>query len=146
MSGAASSVPPVYGAPPSRSSSPASCCRKRETDDGDEVTSPIWISSHGLDLQLAAEGTGTVTVRPKFAVYIRVFPTEEDLKRPDCRLRMPILSRRPRARTLKDKYKAAVDALGAPPRVQAEARMPEWKKSAGGVARCCASRGRPGEL
>lgn len=53
---------------------------------GDEVTSPIWISSHGFQLQLARQATGVLEVQPSLAVYVRVLPREEDLKRPDCRL------------------------------------------------------------
>src|SRR5262249_2651645 len=81
----------AYGAPPSRLMVSAFLPPKRKEDDGDEVTSPIWISSHGLDVQIGATGGGALMMRPKFAVYVRVFPTEEDLKRPDCRLRRPPL-------------------------------------------------------
>ncbi|OOG58070.1 helicase-related protein [Polaromonas sp. C04] len=53
---------------------------------GDEVTSPIWISSHGFQLQLARNTAGVIKVQPSLAVYVRVLPREEDFKRPDCRL------------------------------------------------------------
>jgi hypothetical protein len=118
----------VYGAAPSRLFVSGFLLPQRDTDDGDEVTSPIWISSHGLDLQLAAEGPGTVTVRAKFAVYVRVFPTEEDLKRPDCRLRLPSLQAT-KKQELKDKYKAALDARWAVlvGEYKTKQKCPQWK-------------------
>lgn len=53
---------------------------------GDEVTSPIWISSHGFQFQLGVQVVGTLKVQPSFAVYVRVLPREEDFQRPDCKL------------------------------------------------------------
>lgn len=51
---------------------------------GDEVTQPIRISAHGLDLQFHRSARGTVKVRPSLSVYVRVFPSVPDLQRPDC--------------------------------------------------------------
>ena len=57
----------------------------RKTLDGDdEVTSPIWISSHGLQLQIGAGIEGTIQVLPRCSIYVRVLPRPEDLRRPDC--------------------------------------------------------------
>lgn len=119
----------MYGAPPSRLLGSGFLLPQRESDDGDEVTSPIWISSHGLDLQLAAEGAGTVNVRTKFSVYLRVFPTENDLKRPDCRLRLPSLQDE-KKRELKDKYKVVLDARWAvlQAKYKWKQNCPEWKE------------------
>lgn len=58
---------------------------QRNIGGDDEVTSPIWISSHGLQMQLNAAPSGVVTVLPRLSVYVRVLPREEDLKRPNCR-------------------------------------------------------------
>ncbi|MBZ0132421.1 MAG: hypothetical protein K8F53_07405 [Rhodocyclaceae bacterium] len=58
----------------------------RDQDDGDEVTSPIWIASHGLDFQIAHKSNGLLHIQPGFSLYARVLPNEEDLKRPDCGL------------------------------------------------------------
>lgn len=99
----------IYGAPPQKLMVSGFLLPKRSVNDGDEVTSPIWISSHGLDLQIATQGAGTLTLLPVFAVYVRVFPNEEDLKRPDCRLRMPVLLEQKR-KELRDKHRAATDA------------------------------------
>jgi hypothetical protein len=115
----------IYGAPPSRLMVSAFLLPKREDYDGDEVTSPIWISSHGLDLQIAATGGGVVTILPKFAVYIRVFPNEEDLKRPDCRLRTPSLTKA-KQHELAAKVKAAVAARAAKEGVKSGS--PRWKQ------------------
>ncbi|MEK7322078.1 MAG: helicase-related protein [Pseudomonadota bacterium] len=128
VSGAGEFGTVVYGAAPSRLFVSGFLLPQRETDDGDEVTSPIWISSHGLDLQLAAAGTGSVTVRAQFAIYVRVFPTEADLRRPDCRLRLPPLEETKR-RELKDKYRAKIDARWAElqPKYKAKQKCPLWK-------------------
>jgi hypothetical protein len=98
---------------------------KRKEDDGDEVTSPIWISSHGLDVQIGATGSGVLTIRPKLSVYVRVFPNEEDLKRPDCRLRRPPLHKI-KQQELAAKRDAAVAARAAKENVKPGS--PQWKK------------------
>lgn len=53
--------------------------------EGDEVTSPIWVSAHGCDLQIARQPTGELRLEPRFALYVRVLPNEDDIKRSDCR-------------------------------------------------------------
>ena len=58
--------------------------QKQATGD-DEVTSPIWISSHGMQLQMAAGVSQVITVRPKVALYVRVIPRQADLRLPNCR-------------------------------------------------------------
>lgn len=58
---------------------------QKEIDGDDEVTSPIWISSHGLNFQVVTDAKGVLTVQPKLALYVRVLPTEQDFKRPGCR-------------------------------------------------------------
>ena len=50
----------------------------------DEVISPIWISSHGVQLQLQRGVADVIQVQPRLSVYVRVLPTLEDLKRPNC--------------------------------------------------------------
>lgn len=51
---------------------------------GDEVTQPIRITAHGLDCQIHRGVAGVVTVDPRLEVYVRVLPTPEDMRRPDC--------------------------------------------------------------
>ncbi len=58
---------------------------QRNVGGDDEVTSPIWVSSHGIQMQLNVVMQGVLTVLPRLSVYVRVLPREEDLKRPNCR-------------------------------------------------------------
>ncbi|MCY4427690.1 MAG: DEAD/DEAH box helicase family protein [Halieaceae bacterium] len=58
---------------------------QRSPSGDDEVTSPIWVSSHGLQLQLNTASPSVVTIQPRLSLYLRVLPHEEDLKRPNCR-------------------------------------------------------------
>jgi hypothetical protein len=58
--------------------------RKSVTGD-DEVTSPIWVSSHGLQMQLHAKARGRIEVTPAMALYVRVLPSEADLALPNCK-------------------------------------------------------------
>lgn len=58
---------------------------QRNVSGDDEVTSPIWVSSHGIQMQLNAVTPAVVTVAPRLSVYVRVLPREEDLRRPNCR-------------------------------------------------------------
>ena len=74
----------IYGTRPSSLVASAFLLPMRGLEEGDEVTSPIWISSHGLDFQIAAHGTGQLRVVPTFSIYVRVLPNEDDLKRDDC--------------------------------------------------------------
>lgn len=77
----------VYGAKPRSKIVSGFLLPRKDVDDGDEVTSPIWVSGHGLDLQIASAGLGTIRLQPKFSVYVRILPNEDDIKhREDCRL------------------------------------------------------------
>lgn len=76
----------VYGTLPSKKFVSGFLLPRRNIDDGDEVTSPIWVSSHGLDFQVDRAAQGIIRLKPSFSLYVRVLPTEEDVKnRPDCR-------------------------------------------------------------
>jgi hypothetical protein len=80
---------------------------RRDVTGDDEVTSPIWISSHGLDMQVAAAASGEVLVIPELSIYVRVLPTVDDLKRLDCRPHFRL--RREVSEKLKNEAKAAQD-------------------------------------
>lgn len=54
-------------------------------DEGDPVTRQIHISNHGLDLLIHAHGEGTLTVRPRFNIYLRMIPTQEELEQHNLR-------------------------------------------------------------
>ncbi|WP_275100234.1 DEAD/DEAH box helicase family protein [Sedimenticola hydrogenitrophicus] len=58
---------------------------QRSPSGDDEVTSPIWVSSHGLQLQLNSVSPSVITIQPRLSLYLRVLPSEEDLTRPNCR-------------------------------------------------------------
>jgi len=58
---------------------------QRNLSGDDEVTSPIWISSHGMQMQLSDAVPSVITISPRVSVYVRILPSEEDLKRPNCR-------------------------------------------------------------
>lgn len=76
---------------------------------GDEEADPIRISAHGLDFQLRSAATSTtLSVSLTGAVYIRILPTEDDVK-PGGRLEATFpLTREARA-DIRSKVK---DALG----------------------------------
>lgn len=58
---------------------------QRNITGDDEVTSPIWISSHGLQMQLNTVTSTVIKIQPQLSLYVRVLPNTEDLKRPNCR-------------------------------------------------------------
>jgi len=74
----------LYGARPRSVLNSAFLLPRMQATGDDEVTSPIWVSSHGLQMQIASHAVGSVLIQPRGAVYVRILPTEEDLKRPDC--------------------------------------------------------------
>jgi hypothetical protein len=77
----------VYGSLPSKRFVSGFLLPRRDVDDGDEVTSPIWVSSHGLDFQVHKDIPGLLRLKPSFALYVRILPSDDDVKnRPDCRL------------------------------------------------------------
>lgn len=76
----------LYGSKPSERLGSGFLLPQRMDDDHDEVLSPIWIRTQGLDFQVAAGAAGRIKVIPAFALYVRVLPDTEDLKRRDCRL------------------------------------------------------------
>lgn len=58
---------------------------QKNSGGDDEVTSPIWVSSHGLQMQLNAAAPALIEIVPRLSVYVRVLPRQEDLHRPNCR-------------------------------------------------------------
>lgn len=76
----------LYGARPRTLLNSGFLLPEKADSGGDEVTSPIWISSHGLEMQVISATSAEVTVKPQLSVYVRVLPDENDLSRPNCRL------------------------------------------------------------
>jgi hypothetical protein len=85
ISGAGEFGKVIFGARPRTLLNSGFILPNPEVDIGDEVTSPIWISSHGMQVQVAADVSGLMTIQPKASVYVRVLPREEDLRRANCR-------------------------------------------------------------
>ncbi|MCL8315533.1 hypothetical protein M9Y48_13155 [Enterobacter cloacae subsp. cloacae] len=74
----------LYGARPRTLLNSGFLLPQRNPLGDDEVTSPIWVSSHGLQMQLNFSKHSIITVQPSLSVYVRVLPQEEDLKKPNC--------------------------------------------------------------
>ncbi|HEX7893053.1 MAG TPA: DEAD/DEAH box helicase family protein, partial [Terriglobales bacterium] len=85
LSGQGATGQHIFGARPRALLNSGFLLPQRSPSGDDEVTSPIWISSHGFQMQLNAATPSLITVQPKLSVYVRVLPREEDLKRPNCR-------------------------------------------------------------
>ncbi len=120
----------LYGARPRNLLNSGFILPARTDVEGDEVTSPIWVSAHGCDLQIAARASGELQVQPRFTLYVRVLPTEDDIKRSDCqpsfRLRRDIALRiRHRRYELLDKRWEEVKGSYA-----SRSRHPDWLRIA----------------
>ena len=85
LSGQGSTGQFLYGARPRALLNSGLLLPQRNPSGDDEVTSPIWVSSHGLQMQLNATSPSVITIQPQLALYVRVLPHEKDLKRPNCR-------------------------------------------------------------
>lgn len=119
----------LYGARPSTLLVSGFLLPRKGIIDGDEVTSPIWISGHGLDFQIAKHGSGTIRLHPQFSLYVRIIPTAEDVKkRDDCRpqLRMKReVSKRLRL-AIRDALNAKWETLRN--RYSSRRDCPDWKR------------------
>lgn len=119
----------IYGTKPSSALVSGFLLPRRQIDDGDEVTSPIWISSHGLDLQITRDGQGVIRVQPNFSLYVRILPTEDDIKtREDCRLQFRL--KKEVSQGLRQRIKAALDAKWDEIKGNYASRRecPDWKR------------------
>lgn len=86
VSGAGTVGTYLFGARPRTVLNSGFLLPQKDGVEDDEVTSPIWLSSHGIQLQVAAVAEGSMSVTPTLSVYVRVLPTAEDLSRPNCNL------------------------------------------------------------
>ena len=101
----------------------------RALGSGDEVTQPIRITAHGFDCQIHRDVAGTVTVRPRLQVYVRVLPSVDDLKRPDCapRFRLDDAVRRTLQTQTSDALKARWSIESAGKTYKRRSDHPQWK-------------------
>lgn len=104
--------------------------RLLQNESGDEVTQPIRITAHGLDLQILRNVAGKVEVKPSLQVYARVLPTSEDLNRPDCKITFRL--RDEVRRTLRDEIETASKerwaTLSAGKSFKERHQHPNWKQ------------------
>ena len=97
---------------------------------GDEVTQPIRITAHGVDLQIFHQEDGVISVKPTFQVYVRIFPSVDDLKRPDCapRFRLQDAVRQTLRNQTEAELKARWETISAGKPFRERFRHPEWKQ------------------
>lgn len=99
-----------------------------DAEGDDEVTSPIWISSHGLQFQTVAGKNGSITVAPTATLYVRVLPEEKDLARRDCKavFRLNRLVEKELKETVRKRLEEAWEReKGA---YTSKAKHPEWRR------------------
>ncbi|MGZ0103060.1 helicase-related protein [Achromobacter sp. KK8] len=105
--------------------------RPAELGDGDEVTQPIQIYSHGLNFHVKSGHAVKFTVKPSFQVYVRVLPTSEDLRRSNMQLSFRVNDETRKA--LQDQTKAALEAswrkLKTEEGEQSRNKHPKWKET-----------------
>lgn len=70
----------LFGAKPSSLVLSSFLLPFRDIDDGDEVTSPIYISSQGMYLQTKRNINSKAKIHINLSVYVRVLPTWKDLQ------------------------------------------------------------------
>jgi hypothetical protein len=118
----------VFGARPRLLLNSGFLLPQKKASGDDEVTSPIWISSHGLQLQIAEGVAGAITVVPQVSVYVRVLPRQADLARPNCR---PFFKLRGEVqREVRDECRKRLDEEWEKVKSEYKSRFkhPEWKQ------------------
>lgn len=84
-----------------------------EERGGDEEADPIRISAHGLDFQILATALDSkITVTATGAVYVRILPTEDEIKL-GGRLEPTFPLTRDARLTIREQVKTALDGLAA---------------------------------
>jgi len=96
----------IFGTRPRNALASGFLLPQGEESDGDEVSASIRITGHGLDLLVARDSSPTIRVQPYAALYVRVFPTSDEIRRhPNCDPKFTLkrdveLARRARTREL----------------------------------------------
>jgi hypothetical protein len=126
ISGAGSYGELIYGTRPRNTLASGFILPMRGTEEGDEVTSPIWISSHGLDFQIGVAQAGPIRIQPYFSIYVRVLPTARDLRRPDCEPRFRLKSEVSRALQLKIREELDARWEALKDRYKSRRDVPDW--------------------
>jgi len=96
---------------------------------GDEVTQPIRITAHGFDCQIHRNVPGKITIAPHFSVYVRVLPSIEDLRRPDCapRFRLDDEVRRSLQTRTKEALRARWEKVAEGKSYRRRSDHPQWR-------------------
>lgn len=85
LSGAGEYGEVIFGTRPRNALSSGFLLPQGEDRDDDEVSASIRISGHGLDLLVARASTTTIRVQPHVVLYVRVYPSEDEIKgHPNC--------------------------------------------------------------
>ena len=85
LSGGGDSGRVIFGTKPRTALSSGFLLPFDEVNDGDEETASIRIGAHGMDLLVATEAKGVIRAQPFAVIYVRVFPTaDEMLNHPSC--------------------------------------------------------------
>ena len=72
----------IYGARPSSRIVSAFLLPRYDQTGAEDETSDIHISTMGIDLQIASDTSGTVTIEPSLSVYVRELPSWSELTDP----------------------------------------------------------------
>lgn len=75
----------------------------------EDETSDIRIATMGLDLQLAAGGSGEVIVRPEVSVYVRLLPSWEEITNPRHDMAPQVQLSREARRMVEDRARAYIN-------------------------------------
>lgn len=98
--------------------------RPTEEREGDEEADPIQISAHGLDFQVRADATATrMAISVKGAVYVRILPTEDEVK-PGGLLEATVLLKREVGRELHKRSREALAKLSS--QLTNGKKHPDW--------------------
>ena len=85
LSGAGEHGEIIFGTRPRNALSSGFLLPQAEDSDGDEVSASIRISSHGLDFLVSRTATASIRVQPHAVLYVRVFPTQDEIRsHPNC--------------------------------------------------------------
>lgn len=69
---------------------------------GDETTNPIHVISVGADFQMKKNPVTTIVIKPKFSVYVRVLPTEDQLENHKVKLSLSDNARKKLNKAIKE--------------------------------------------
>jgi len=91
--------------------------------NGDENSTSIRISGHGLDMLVAASSIDKIRVKPQCVIYVRVFPTQDEiLSHPNCDPKFSLL--KPVAQQMRLEIRKRADEEAK--KLKGGKKSPEW--------------------